>query len=158
MLNEVKVRGASFARSMARRIQANPKRHHRSKWRARNKWSPLKPQIELVHFPFDAHTHIYTHKHHRPTTIYIYINPIVDQFFALDFVTSRSLLSISISAIPNIAAESIQISQIMANVKFTDFDHGPYRRRSGKSNLCPLYHYLHIRRDGNAIVRQELHR
>lgn len=119
---------------------------------------PIEAANRISPFPIRCTHTYYTHKHHRPTTIYIYINPIVDQFFALDFVTSRSLLSISISAIPNIAAESIQISQIMANVKFTDFDHGPYRRRSGKSNLCPLYHYLHIRRDGNAIVRQELHR
>lgn len=57
-----------------------------------------------------------------------------------------------------ITAESVQTGQIVAGAKLNHFYHGPHGRRPRELNLCFVYYYLHFRCDGNAIVRQKLHR
>ena len=52
----------------------------------------------------------------------------------------------------------LQTGQIVEIIKWHSYNHGKHCRRSVQSNLRPLYHCLHLCRDGNAAVWQGLYR
>lgn len=56
------------------------------------------------------------------------------------------------------AASSFQIGQILADTELAYFDHGSNGRCVGQSNIRVVHYNLHIRRNGNAIIWQKLHR
>ena len=55
------------------------------------------------------------------------------------------------------SSSCLQTGQIVEIIKWHSYNHGKHCRRSVQSNLRPLYHCLHLCRDGNAALWQGLH-
>ena len=56
------------------------------------------------------------------------------------------------------SSSCLQTGQIVEIIKWHSYNHGKHCRRSVQSNLRPLYHCLHLCRDGNAALWQGLYR